>query len=133
MNTLKYLYYGIPEPVKVDYDFKVQHSFEKRKTQSSKIRTQYIDIIPIIVEKAGTRNVPQIASTKFLVDKNMTVDKFLFQIRRQLRITSAEAMFLFINNKVIPSNSDRMETLYQEHMDADGFMYITYCLENVFG
>lgn len=130
---LKYAFYNIQKPVKVDYDFKVQHSFEKRKTQSSKIRAKYMDILPVIVEKAGTRDVPQINSTKFLVDKNMTVDKFLFQIRRQLHINSSEAMFLFINNKIIPSNSDRMETLYQDHMDLDGFLYITYCLENVFG
>jgi GABA(A) receptor-associated protein len=92
-----------------------------------------MDIIPVIVEKAGTKDVQDINSTKILVDKNMTVDKFLFQIRRQLTINHTQAMFLFINNKVIPSNSDRMETLYQEHMDADGFLYITYCLENVFG
>ena len=92
-----------------------------------------MDIIPIIVEKAGTRDVPQINSTKFLVDKNMTIDKFLFQIRRQLHINSSEAMFLFINNKVIPSNSDKLGSIYQDYMDSDGFLYITYCLENVFG
>jgi GABA(A) receptor-associated protein len=128
----KYAFYNV-QPVKVDYEFKTLHSFDKRKKQSALIRTKYMDIIPIIVEKAGTRDVPDISSTKILVDKNITVDKFLFQIRKQLQINHTQAMFLFINNKVIPSNSDRMETLYQEHMDSDGFLYITYCLENVFG
>lgn len=129
----KYAFNNVQKPVKVAYDFKVQHSFDKRKIESSKIRQKYMDVVPIIVEKAGSKDVQQINNTKFLIDKHVTVDKFLFQIRKQLKINSSEAMFLFVNNHVIPSNSDRMETLYQEHADADGFLYITYCLENVFG
>ncbi len=129
----KYAFSTVQQPVKLDYEFKAQHSFEKRKAQSSKIRQRYNDIIPIIVEKSGNKNVQQVQNSKFLVDKNMIVGKFLFTIRTQLKIDSSEAMFLFINNKVIPANADKMGDIYLEHMDNDGFLYITYSLEHVFG
>ena len=129
----KYAFNTVQLPSKIDYDFKVQHSFEKRKAQSSKIRQKYFDIIPIIVEKSGNKSVQEIQKSKFLADKNMTVDKFLYTIRIQLKINPSEAMFLFINNKVIPANTDKLGDVYLQHMDADGFLYITYTLENVFG
>ncbi len=129
----KYAFNTVQQPVKLDYEFKAQHSFEKRKAQSSKIRQRYNDIIPVIVEKSGTAKVQNIQNSKFLVDKNMIVGKFLFTIRAQLKIDSSEAMFLFINNKVIPANADKMGDIYLEHMDNDGFLYITYSLEHVFG
>ncbi len=129
----KYAFNTVQQPVKLDYEFKAQHSFEKRKIQSSKIRQRYNDIIPVIVEKSGNKKVQDIQKSKFLVDKNMNVAKFLYTIRCQLKIDPSEAMFLFINNKVIPSNVDKMGDIYLEHMDNDGFLYITYSLEHVFG
>lgn len=130
---LKYALYGIPKPVKIDYDFKAQNSFDKRKNYSDKIKYQYMDMIPVIVEKSGMRDVKQINKTKYLVNKNKNVGEFLFDIRKQLNINSNESLFLFINNKVIPGNNERMGIIYNEHMDPDGFLYITYTLENVFG
>jgi GABA(A) receptor-associated protein len=130
---LKYVFYNVQKPVKVDYDFKVQNSFDKRKNYSDKIRQEHLNMVPIIVEKAGTNDVQQIRKSKFLINKNIKVGEFLLEIRRQLNIDSKDSMFLFVNNKVIPSNNDRLETLYKDYMDADGFLYITYSLENVFG
>jgi GABA(A) receptor-associated protein len=129
----KYPFNNIIKPVKIDYDYKAQNSYEKRKKESSNIRQKYNNIIPVIVEKSGTKDIQQITKTKFLVEKDMTVGKFLYRIRTELKLGQHEAMFLFINNTIVPSNNDTMGKIYLEHMDADGFLYITYCLEHVFG
>jgi GABA(A) receptor-associated protein len=36
-------------------------------------------------------------------------------------------------NGIIPSNTDIMNELYEKYKDYDGFLYLTYSSENVFG
>ena len=40
-------------------------------------------------------------------------------------------MFLFVN-KVLPATSATMGTIYEEHKDEDGFLYIGYSDESIF-
>ena len=39
---------------------------------------------------------------------------------------------IFINN-IIPPQHELVSTIYDEHKDNDGFLYITYSGENTFG
>lgn len=41
-------------------------------------------------------------------------------------------LFIFINN-IIPSQHESVSTIYEQHKDVDGFLYITYSGENTFG
>lgn len=128
----KYFFNDVQAPNKLDYEYKSEHSFENRRARSTQIINQY-NLIPIIAERAGPKNSKHISNARFLVDNDMTIGSFLYTIRSRLKINQNEAMFLFINNKVIPSNNDKMGKLYNEYKDNDGFLYITFSLENVFG
>ena len=44
-----------------------------------------------------------------------------------------ESLFLFINDSILGTGSDLISTIYEAHKDEDGFLYISYCNENVFG
>ena len=56
----------------------------------------------------------------------------MFVIKKRIKLLSHEALFLFINNKMVSGNTD-IGQLYDYYRDSDGFLYIQYSKENTFG
>ena len=56
----------------------------------------------------------------------------MYVIRKRLRLASEKAIFLFVSGN-IPSSGSIMSVLYDNYKDEDGFLYISYSEENVFG
>ena len=69
---------------------------------------------------------------KYLVPNDLTVAQFIYVIRKRLNLHSEKAMFIFINGQ-LPTNSHLINDLYEINKDQDGFLYVTYALENTFG
>jgi GABA(A) receptor-associated protein len=114
-------------------NFKKNYSFEYRLAESSRITTKYPDRIPIICEKATSqRDIPTIDKNKYLVPFDLTIGQFVYVIRKRMKLKSEEALFLFISNFIAPSSCSLYE-LYHKFKDPDGFLYIQYSKENVFG
>jgi len=121
-------------------EFKSKHAFEKRVAEAGRIVSKYPDRTPVIVEKSKEPSCPSIDKQKYLVPCDLTVGQFVYVIRKRLKLKPEQAIFLFINNSLAPT-STLMSELYKEHgrrngpMDTgrDGFLYITYSLENTFG
>lgn len=44
-----------------------------------------------------------------------------------------QAMYLLVNNRTMTSLSLTMSEVYTEHAGIDGFLYITYASQEVFG
>ena len=65
----------------------------------------------------------------------MPVDKgkFMWALRTRLKLKSSEALFLFINNSVVPAASQTIGQMYDQYAEQDKFLYITYTAENTFG
>ena len=113
--------------------FKTQHSFEKRKAEADKIRAKYADRVPVIVEKnSRSGDAPDIDKKKYLVPSDLTAGQFLYVIRKRMKLTPENAIFIFMNNSLPPSG-DLMSQLYKNHRDEDGFLYVTYSGESTFG
>jgi GABA(A) receptor-associated protein len=62
----------------------------------------------------------------------MRSNQFVFVIRKRLILPAEKGIFLFINGS-IPCSSEYMSEIYKRNMDLDGFLYVTYSEENVFG
>lgn len=112
--------------------FKEQYAFEKRRHESMRIRSKYPDRIPVIVERAENSDIPDVDKKKYLVPCDLTVGQFLYVIRRRIHLSSDKGIFLFVNGK-LPAIAQIMGTIYKEHMDEDGFLYVLYRGENVYG
>lgn len=112
--------------------FKNSKTLEERIAESKKIREKYPERIPIIVEKNETSNVKEIDKKKYLVPKDLSFSQFLFIVRKRINLNQSEALFLFVNNKLVPSNKSIAE-VYDKEQDKDGFLYIIYNNENTFG
>merc|ERR1719321_162039 len=113
--------------------FKEQYSEQKRKEVAQRILQRYPDRLPVIVEKAPKSSAPPIDKKKFLVPSDITVGKFLYEIRKHMRLDSEQAIFLFVNDTLPPSASLMLE-VYRQHKDpGDSFLYCTYASESTFG
>ena len=62
----------------------------------------------------------------------MTIGQFIAIIRQRIKISPDKAIFIFINN-VLPPVSATMINVYNEMKNEDGFLYIYYNGESVFG
>lgn len=115
-------------------NFKKEFSFAKRSLEAKRIMSKYSDRLPIICEKAKSagKDCPNIDKKKYLVPVDLTVAQFIYVIRKRLKLDSEKAIFLFINGQ-IPTNSHNICDLYDKNKDEDGFLYVTYSLENTFG
>ena len=112
--------------------FKKEFTFNERISESSRIINKYSDRIPIICEKIDKSTISEIDKKKYLVPSDLTCAQFIFVIRKRLNLTPEKAIFLFING-IIPQASELISSLYNKYKDSDGFLYITYASENVFG
>ena len=116
----------------INGNFKKTHDFAKRKQVAQRIVQKYPDRVPVIVESSKSSN-PTIDKAKFLVPMDITVGKFICEIRKHIReINPQHAIFLFMNG-VLPPTAALMSQMYEKHKDLDGFLYFVYALENSFG
>lgn len=114
--------------------FKFQFTFEERCQESYRVMEKYPERIPVICEKNNNNknSLPEIDKHKFLLHHDLTVGQFIYVIKKRMNLNSEEAIFLFVSN-TIPSSSTLMSVLYKRYRDPDGFLYIQYTKENVFG
>lgn len=120
--------------------FKKSHNFEQRQAVSKNICTKYPDRIPVVIEAHPKTKLPLLDKQKFLVPKEITLGKFIFEVRKHIKLEPTDAIFIFVQQTVearvvfvIPPTSALMSHLYERYNDADGFLYLTYSGENTFG
>ena len=107
--------------------FKDEHPFEKRKAEAERIRQKYTDRIPVICEKAEKSEIATIDKKKYLVPADLTVGQFVYVIRKRIKLSAEKAIFIFVD-EVLPPTAALMSSIYEEHKDEDGFLYITCVL-----
>jgi GABA(A) receptor-associated protein len=115
--------------------FRSKHSIEDRQKESDRIRIKYPDKVPIIVTKSSSavKSLVNIDRNKFLAPEDLTIGQFLTVIRKRIKVNDSESIFLFIDDNTMPPTSVSLNQIYHDYKDDDGFLYITYCSENVFG
>ena len=110
-----------------------EKDFEKRHAEYLKIKEKYPERVPVIVEKSGTSDLPDLDKKKFLVPEELGFGNFKYIIQKRIKLSSEQALFVFIGKNTIPKVTETMGQLHADHKEADGFLYLTYTGENVFG
>jgi hypothetical protein len=121
--------------------FEIPETLAKRMSESERLRNKHSCRIPVVVDRADKR-APTLDKNKFLVPCPDTLASFMAVVRARLgeKIKESEALFVFIEpdknkyrGRTLPSPMAMMSELYVEHKHEDGFLYLTYGLENTFG
>lgn len=128
-NNLKNYYKNLKKPDKET--FKEKYSFEKRQQEARNIMNKYPSRIPIICERY-LQSDPNIDRKKYLVPDDLSISNFLYVIRKRIKLKPEEALYLFVNEKILTGSSFLSYT-YENNKDKDGFLYIKYTMENTFG
>jgi GABA(A) receptor-associated protein len=116
-----------------NFKFKNSFPFSNRLDESQRVMEKYSDRVPIICEKnTSCRDAPNIDKTKYLVPRDLTIGQFMYVIRKRIKLGPEKGLFLFINEKILPS-SLCINEIYHSEKDIDGFLYISYATENTFG
>ena len=65
----------------------------------------------------------------------MTVGEFMYVLRKHFKTKQHEAVFMFINNRLVNSGCSIQEIHNDVNMDkeCDGFIYVTLSCESTFG
>ena len=113
--------------------FSNYHTFNQRTEVAKKITQLYPDRIPVIIEPMDNKT-PTAIKEKYLVPKNSTVGNFTINVRRHLcNLSSGQELFFFVNQSKLIGPGEEMNDLYEKYKNNDGFLYITYGLENAYG
>ena len=122
----------------MESDFKAQTSLEERKQQFQDIHENYPDKIPVVCQKSKRSKIKPLEKTKYLIDCDFPVSNFEALIRGRLEMTNIDGLFFFVNkdNKKLISlriSDQPMSEIYNEFKDEDGFLYIFFDKEQIWG
>lgn len=110
----------------------MSYPLEKRKKEVGMLNIRHPSKIPIIIYTKN-KQAPLLKKCKFLVNTDITIAELLHTIRKYMELKQNESIFLFTENNTIPPSSFTVQSLYKEHKNEDGFMYLEYSVENTFG
>ncbi|CAJ0768580.1 19072_t:CDS:2, partial [Entrophospora sp. SA101] len=83
-----------------------------------------MNISLVICEKVEKSDIATIDKKKYLVPADLTVGQFVYVIRKRIKLSPEKAIFIFVD-EVLPPTAALMSSIYEEHKDDDGFLYIT--------
>jgi GABA(A) receptor-associated protein len=114
-------------------EYTTSYTLAEKINFTSKMKKKYPDRVPVIIKKATNEKILQdIENTKFLIPKNLRMSDLLMIIRKNIKLDSNKAIFLFAGQNLIPMNGCIGE-IYETYHNPDTFLYIFYTLENTFG
>ncbi len=114
--------------------FKKQYDADARAAESKRVRERYPERVPVIVERASGCNaiIPLCDKHKFLVPHDLTAGQLCYVIRRRIKLAPEHALFILVNGRLMQSSA-LISSIYSECKDKDGFLYVHYSGESVFG
>ena len=126
--------------------------FSDRCKLSQDLIAQFPECVPVIVERANDeKRLPLISKKQFLVPHEMTFSSFFLTIRKRVfsndssiggavssppnerRSSRNLGIWLYAGKTPITSPSSKMSEIYHLNKDIDGFLYLQYRGEHVFG
>ncbi len=124
--------------------FKEKFKLKDRLTESKDVRERHPERIPVIIYKNPTSTIADIPTNKYLVPLELTVPQLLNIIRKRISIKQDESINIFVqtvnDEDILPSYSSTIGSIYTQYVESnknhpkyDGYLYLIYSGENVFG
>ena len=118
----------------MEFNYKKNTPLKKRQNQCNSLLIKNPNSIPVILEKDPNSDINEIKKSKFLIQKDFTVNQFILMIRGLMQISESKALFFAVKGKYSISGDKSMGLIYRSYKDKeDGFLYITYYSELIYG
>ena len=102
-----------------------------RRREAERVRAAHPRRVPVLLVPAS-RECPRAEKDRFLVSLELTVAEFACAVRRHVELAPTQALFLHVDGLLAPGTA-AMGALDARHRGDDGFLAVTYALENTFG
>ncbi len=121
--------------------YRSEKKLSERVSESNRILARYPNYIPVIVETSEKEIAKNLTKNKYLVPYDVSVSHLMINIRKNLKVDSKKAIFIFCNNMLV-NGTESMNVLYERYRNslkkndpenADKFMYVVVNYENTFG
>ena len=109
-------------------------TYDERLTKSKKIIKTYPGKVPVIIEKnkGDSLVLNGTSNSKYIVPGDLNVAGFQRILRKKLELNECQSIYICCNNNILPGSYE-ISSIYNKHKSDDGFLYLKYCSENVFG
>jgi GABA(A) receptor-associated protein len=94
-----------------------------------KLLGKYPDRVPVMVQSKIDAETQVL---KYMVPRDRTIAQMIVQLRKHIKMTPKQAVYLFVNN-TLPPNSATVGQVWEQHKNEDHVLHIVYSLENTFG
>ena len=106
----------------------------KNRDEAEKLMRKYPDRIPVIVTRnKHSTTTPDIDKHRYLVPCDLTTGQLQYVIRKRLNLTSDKGLFLFVNKTIMSTDTLIISAYQTDQCKEDGFLYVVYSCESVFG
>lgn len=108
----------------------------RRKEYAQRLIKQYPGCVPMICHKVSSGsgvNLKLNIKSKHLVPGDYQFMRIVAALRAQADLKPGEALFFFIDNRILVPNMSTMNDLYNRFQAADGMLHVHYTTENTFG
>ena len=118
----------------MEFKYKKFTSEKNRINQCNSLLIKNPNSVPVILEKDPKSPIKEIKKSKFLIQKDFTVNQFTQMIKGLIQLKETEALFFVVKGKFTISGDRTMGDIYNLYKDKiDGFLYITYSSELIYG
>ena len=117
----------------MQFSYKSLKPLKERKEEYQKVIDQNPEKVAIIVENDPRSDIADIEKKKFLIKEDMNLTQFQKIIRNRLKMDEKEALFFLANGKTSLAGNFTIREIYDKYKDEDGFLYIAYSSQEVWG
>ncbi|GFT01621.1 hypothetical protein NPIL_371781 [Nephila pilipes] len=113
-------------------DHSINESSESRRREETRIALiNHHGRIPVIMKPIGS-TLPALTPCRYLLPVDMTIANLRNIIKKKLNIKSHEAFFVMVKG-MMPLPSLSIIQIYDDYKSPDGYLYLTYALQEFFG
>ncbi|XP_069625533.1 microtubule-associated proteins 1A/1B light chain 3C [Ranitomeya imitator] len=114
--------------------YKQRKCLAARKSEVIRMKSKFPTKVPVIVERyKKEKYLPLLDKTKFLVPRDLPMFEFLNVLRDRMNLSASHAFYILVNERNLCSMSFTMTELHRDLKDEDGFLYMTYASQEMFG
>ena len=117
----------------MEFKYKSKESKESRISQSKELLEKYPGKIPVILEKDPACKLIELGKTKYLLERKCTANQVMEMIRKKTTLKQEDALFLQVRAKFSITGEKTIGEIYDTYKDADGFLYVMFTTELIYG